>query len=128
METFSDQAPLFIFLFLLLVMLAAAIAAFRLSKRGANPEKRTTGNLIAALVAALVAGIITLGFEFPMLGDFRSPEVPLRDAITGATGAGAICIPAWIVAIRCLILAIGESDGQKRSSPDPSDPLDSSNK
>jgi hypothetical protein len=119
---FEDVAPLIIFLSILFTLLGTAVASyFLLSSKKASESWRRTASWVAAAVSTLVALAVTMAFGIPILTDFRVPGVPFREALLGATVVWAICLCAWVIAMRCVVFALRQG-APDRESGSPSSP------
>jgi len=105
-EMFEDKAPLIIFLSIIFVLIGAAVGAYFVSSKRRNDTARRLALWVAAMVSALVAFVGTVGFAIPVLEDFRIPGVPFREKLLGSAIAWAICLGAWVIAVRCAISAL----------------------
>jgi hypothetical protein len=61
---------------------------------------------ILLILAVLVALFATMHFGVPALEDFKNPSVPFRDGLIGTAIVWAICLCAWVVAVRCIVFAL----------------------
>jgi ABC-type transport system involved in cytochrome c biogenesis permease subunit len=104
---FEDQAPLVIFLSIVFTLLGATVAAhFLLSSKNPREPTRRIASWVAAAVSALVALVATMAFAIPALDDFHDPHVRFREALVGSAIVWAICLCAWVIAVRCVIFAL----------------------
>jgi hypothetical protein len=104
--TFEDQAPLFIFLAVVFVLVSTAIFAYQFSSNKTRQPVRRIALWAAAVVSTMVAFLAVVGFGVPILEDFRNPHVEFREAVIGTSIVWPICLGAWFVAVRCLIAAL----------------------
>jgi len=104
---FEDLTPaFFIFSSVVLVLITLAVRAYILSSKKNTEEVRTHASWVAAMVSGLVALFGTAVYGIPALGDFLIPGVRFRDALIGALIVWAVCLCAWLVAVRCVIFAL----------------------
>jgi uncharacterized membrane protein len=103
---FEDQAPLVIFLTVVFTLLAAAVSAHFLSSEKTRQPVRRIALWVAAGVSTVVAFFASIAFGIPTLQDFRNPNMHFRDVFVGAAIVWAICLCAWIVAIKCIATAL----------------------
>lgn len=103
---YEDLTPAITFASAALVLILGAVGAYVLSSHSKRGAVRTGASWIAAVVSALVAFIATAGFAIPILGDFRIPGEPFREAFFGAIVVWAIALCPWVIAIRCAIAAL----------------------
>jgi hypothetical protein len=103
---FEDQAPLVIFLAIVIILLAAAVSAHFLSSEKTRQPWRKIASWVAAGVSTLVAFFASMAFGIPALEDLRNPDVHFREALIGTAILWAICFGAWIVAIKCIVTAL----------------------
>jgi hypothetical protein len=107
METkFEDQAPLVIFLTVVFTLLTAAVSAHFLSSEKTREPLRRIALWVAAGVSTVVAFFASMVFGIPALEDFRNPNMHFREALVGTAIIWAICLCAWIVAIKCIATAL----------------------
>jgi len=111
-ESFEDGAPLIIFLSVIFVLIGAAVGAYVLSSKRSHETVRRRASWVAALVSALIASIATIGYAIPVLEDFRIPGVPFKEALLGTIIVWAICLGAWVIAVRCTISALGQGSSR----------------
>jgi uncharacterized membrane protein (GlpM family) len=105
-ERFEDQASLTIFLSIIFVLIGTAVGAYFVSSKRRNDTARRRALWVVAMVSALVAFVGTIYFAIPLLEDFRIPGEPFRDALVASVIAWAICLGAWVIAVRCVISAL----------------------
>ena len=110
--TFEDQAPLFIFLAVVFVLVSTAIFANQFSSNKTRQPVRRIALWAAAVVSTMVAFLAVVGFGVPILEDFRNPHVLHREDLIGTAIVWTICLGACFVAIRCVIAAL-RGDGPR---------------
>jgi len=103
---FEDQAPLVIFLTIVFILLVAAVSAHFLSSEKTRQPWRKIALWVAAGVSTVVAFFVSMAYGIPVLDDFRNPGVHFRVALIGTAIVWAICLCAWIVAIKCIAAAL----------------------
>ena len=107
--TFEDQAPLFISLAVVFVLVSTAIFAYQFSSNKTRQPVRRIALWAAAVVSTMVAFLAVVGFGVPILEDFR---VLHREDLIGTAIVWTICLGACFVAIRCVIAAL-RGDGPR---------------
>ena len=77
-----------------------AVCAYVIAWRVGRFSIRRFASLIVACVLALFGMVGTFWYAIPALGDFHNSLVPLSRAIVGNLILWAICISAWVLAVR----------------------------
>jgi hypothetical protein len=103
---FEDQAPLFIFLGILVVLVSAVVMAYVQSSKARPESVRRRASWIAAFVTGVVALFATLAFAIPVLNDLHTPGVGFRSALLGAVIVWTACLSVWGIAVRCIFSAL----------------------
>jgi uncharacterized membrane protein (GlpM family) len=89
------------------ILLAAALSAhFIISSEKTRRPLRQIALWVAAGVSTVVAFFASMAFGIPALEDFRNPGVHSRAELIGTIIVWAICLCAWIVAIKCIAAAL----------------------
>jgi cytosine/uracil/thiamine/allantoin permease len=112
MTVFKDEAPLVIFVGIVLVLVSAVAVAYVLPSQKRQESVRRRASWIAALVSAIVALFATMHFAIPDLEDLHKPGVNFREALLGAAIEWSICLCAWGIAARCVFSASREGSGR----------------
>ena len=106
MNVFEDQAPLVIFVVILVVLVSAVVLAYVQSSKTRNESVRRRASWIAAFVSGVVALFATLAFAIPVLDDLHNPRVGFRTALLGAIIVWTVCLCVWGIAVRCIFFAL----------------------
>lgn len=110
---FEDFTPaFFVFSSFALLLIALAVRSYVLSSKKNTEEVRTRGSWVAAMVSGLVALFGTAIYGIPALGDFLTPGIRFRDALIGNLIVWAVCLGAWVIAVRCVIFALRRNGQQ----------------
>ena len=105
-NVFEDQAPLFIFLGIVLVLVSALALAYVQSSKTRHERVRRRASWLAAFASGVVALFATLGYAIPVLEDFHNPRVGFRSVLIGATIVWVLCLCVWGITVRCIFLAL----------------------
>lgn len=103
---FEDLTPLIISLIIVFTLLTVAVAAYFLSSERTRSPVRQIALWSAAGVSTVVAFFVSAAFGVPVLEDLHDPHVNFREALIGAAIVWAVCIGAWVVAIRSVVSAV----------------------
>jgi cytochrome bd-type quinol oxidase subunit 2 len=106
MNLFQEQAPLVIFIGIVLVLASAVVLAYFQSSKTRPERVRRRASWIAAFASGIVAFFATMGVAIPILDDFRNPSVGFRSALIGAVIAWVICLCVWGITVRCILTAL----------------------
>ena len=91
---------------ILIFPVVLAVCAYVIAWRVGSFSIRRFASLIVACILALLGWIGTFQYAIPALNDFHSAVVPLSRAIVWNLILWAICIGAWVVAVRCAWFAL----------------------
>lgn len=86
---------------ILILPVVLVVCAYVIAWRVGRFSIRRFASLIVACVLALFGCIGAVWYAIPALNDFRSALVPLSRAIVWNLILWAICIGAWVIAVRC---------------------------
>lgn len=90
---------------ILIALISAVGGAYALAWRGKPPISRQSGAWTVSLVSGLGAVVATT-YVIGGLDDFKNPNVSFGAALIGNLIVLAICVGAWVTAIRFAILAL----------------------
>ncbi len=91
----------------ILITLASIVAgAYLLAWRDRRLPIRRGASWVLATVSALAGYVGTVAYAVPALDDLHDPAVSFRTAVIGNLIVWAICIGAWVVAVRFVIFAL----------------------
>jgi len=96
---------------ILIVLISVTAGAYLLAWRGRRLAHRRVASFALATVSALAGFVGTFGYAVPALDDLHNAAVSLRTAVIGNLILWAICIGAWLIAIRFTI------SGLRKHSP-----------
>lgn len=95
---------------ILICPIVLAVCGYLIAWRAGRFSIRRFASLIVAFVLAPFGWIGTFWYAIPALNDFHSSVVPLSRAIVVNLVLWAICIGAWVIAVRCAWFAFRKND------------------
>ena len=105
-KVFEDQAPLVIFVGIVLVLVSALALAYAQSSKTRPEQARRRASWIAAFASGAVALFATLEIALPVLEDLHNPGGRSRSALIGAIIVCVVCLCIWGITVRCIISAV----------------------
>jgi len=91
---------------ILILPVLFAVCAYVVAWRAGRFLIRRFASLIVACVLALFGSIGAVWYAIPALNGFRNSLTPLSQTIVVNLILWAICIAAWVVAVRCARFAL----------------------